>query len=76
MSAPRYARIETRVNRLLERRLPMRVIFRTVGPGDPEPEPVLHDPSRMTVIVTTRYLSQEETEADMEGWHGRVPDRR
>jgi hypothetical protein len=65
VSTPRYAKIEARVDRLHERHLPMQVIFQTVYPGEPWPEPMPHDPSRMTVKIITRYLSREETEADM-----------
>jgi hypothetical protein len=65
MSSNRYAKILARVDRLRERRLPMRVIHQARYPGEPDPEWPPSDPNRLTVRILTRYLSREETEAEI-----------
>jgi hypothetical protein len=75
----RAAKIAARVERLHDRRRPMRVIFSTCYPGEPEPEPPPSVPGQFTVHFVTRYLSQEESEAEIQRdrEHGRhKPDCR
>jgi hypothetical protein len=59
----KYDRLLQRVEALDNQIRPMRVVFKTIRPGEPEPLDPTPDPSRFTVIFVTRYLSQEESEA-------------